>query len=101
MPRKDIVLIPEGLNVSIKFKTGTAITICEIRNRSRNNIVSYGISHCRFIDEYNKVTGLKLALKSAIRKLHEQSASSDGEQLVRSATKTMWDCFFQRFPLKE
>lgn len=102
-------LIPEELNVNVYIYPRNPVTICEIYNRRTGRLITYGISRCKIShnaeyglligDSYDPVTGMRLALKSALGRMTRDMTGSDSAfQMTDEAKKIIWRKFFKLYP---
>lgn len=77
------------------IKPGDPVTICEIQSQYQPvvkgfwKVYSYGLGVCKSEDTYDYETGLRMALRSALRKI--------GDLNLRTAA---WEAYLERFPIE-
>lgn len=82
----DFVVHP---SLTVRFRLGNPITICEIFSSDSLETVSFGIGVKKHGDKYNRFVGVKKALASATRKLRDDIS----EEIWKTFMQVFRDCF--------
>lgn len=80
-----VVFVASGYEIDIK--PGNPVTICEIDLANTGQLFAYGLGVCKPGDTYNRETGCRKALKSALY------------AIPRSERRVIWEEYFKLFPL--
>lgn len=92
----DCGVVDNNIHYRAVIKPHNPVTTCEIQGQSAPimdnfwGLCAYGIGVCKRGDVYDRKTGCRMALASALRKI--------GDDQVRAA---FWKKYLERFPIKD